>query len=81
MAKVGISFFEYQVRYDKGGSEMSFGMLGPQTSELQAFVKSGRVCRVRFGLGAQKIASMNFFGVPFPVWCLPESIDAHGVCH
>lgn len=24
----GISFFEYQVRYDKGGSEMSFGMFG-----------------------------------------------------
>eukprot|EP00437_Effrenium_voratum_P004966 CAMPEP_0181426298 /NCGR_PEP_ID=MMETSP1110-20121109/15591_1 /TAXON_ID=174948 /ORGANISM="Symbiodinium sp., Strain CCMP421" /LENGTH=693 /DNA_ID=CAMNT_0023549489 /DNA_START=33 /DNA_END=2114 /DNA_ORIENTATION=+ len=51
---VGISFFEYQVRYDKGGSEMSFGM---------------------FGLGAQKIASMNFFGVPFPVWCLTEVAD------
>lgn len=25
---VGISFFEFQVRYDKGGAEMSFGMFG-----------------------------------------------------
>ncbi|CAE7945331.1 TDP1 [Symbiodinium sp. KB8] len=50
----GISFFEYQVRYDKGGSEMEFGM---------------------FGLGVQKIASMDFFGTSFPVWCLTEVAD------
>ncbi|CAE7413481.1 TDP1 [Symbiodinium pilosum] len=50
----GVSFFEFQVRYDKGGSEMEFGM---------------------FGLGVQKIASMNFFGVEFPVWCLTEIAD------
>jgi len=51
---VGVSFFEYQVRYDKGGSEMEFGM---------------------FGLGVQKIASMDFFGTSFPVWCLTEVAD------
>jgi len=25
---LGISFFEFQVRYDKGGSEMAFGLFG-----------------------------------------------------
>ena len=30
--QVGISFFEFQVRYDKGGSEMDFGMCVSQTS-------------------------------------------------
>merc|ERR1712012_1250071 len=25
---LGISFFEFQIRYDKGGGEMSFGMFG-----------------------------------------------------
>lgn len=28
----GVSFFEYQVRYDKGGSEMDFGMFGLRTN-------------------------------------------------
>lgn len=51
---VGISFFEFQVRYDKGGSEMDFGM---------------------FGLGQQKITTMDFFGVEFPVWCLMKMQD------
>ena len=27
MNEVGVSFFEFQVRYDKGGTEMDFGML------------------------------------------------------
>ena len=29
-AKAGVSFFEFQVRYDKGGSEMEFGMCRAQ---------------------------------------------------
>lgn len=32
----GISFFEFQVRYDKGGSEMDFGMFGLSESESVA---------------------------------------------
>jgi hypothetical protein len=33
----GINFFEFQVRYDKGGAEMSFGMLGLGSQELGSF--------------------------------------------
>lgn len=33
----GISFFEFQVRYDKGGAEMSFGMFGLGDQALDDF--------------------------------------------
>mmetsp|Transcript_7835 Transcript_7835/g.22494 ORF Transcript_7835/g.22494 Transcript_7835/m.22494 type:complete len:1069 (-) Transcript_7835:99-3305(-) len=39
---MGISFFEFQVRYDKGGSEMSFGMFGLEAREVKdMWIKSG----------------------------------------
>jgi len=37
----GISFFEFQVRYDKGGAEMSFGMFGLGDRELGKFAIGG----------------------------------------
>lgn len=32
---MGIMFFEFQVRYDKGGSEMSFGMFGLDSRHIR----------------------------------------------
>ena len=64
--EVGVSFFEFQVRYDKGGSEMLFGMSA--TSKLLAALSG-----LRFGLGAQEITTMRFFGVEFPVWPPPRA--------
>jgi len=37
----GISFFEFQVRYDKGGKEMSFGMFGLGDEEVDRFSSFG----------------------------------------
>lgn len=34
---IGVSFFEYQVRYDKGGSEMTFGMFGLEERSVADF--------------------------------------------
>ena len=33
----GVSFFEFQVRYDKGGSEMAFGLFGLGDFKLETF--------------------------------------------
>jgi len=38
----GISFFEFQVRYDKGGSEMSFGMFGLKEKSVTDLEIKGR---------------------------------------
>lgn len=52
----GISFFEFQVRYDKGGAEMSFGIFGLGDKALSQVT-----------LGAPAAATGQG---TFPVWCL-----------
>jgi len=43
----GLSFFEFQVRYDKGGSEMAFGMFGLGDYVIDTIEIRNRVFKVR----------------------------------
>lgn len=55
----GISFFEFQVRYDKGGHEMDFGMFGLGNTKLGSIT-----------LDAQEEKHQEY-----DVWCLTQQED------
>jgi len=61
----GISFFEFQVRYDKGGSEMKFGIFG-----------LGEEAISQVAIGAP--TAMTGAGA-YPVWCLHQMLEPNRV--
>lgn len=80
----GISFFEYQVRYDKGGSELQFGLFGLESNysfgsfdlggaEFQSWCLTPVLDEVlQTPVASQVTTAFGGLGVDYSTLCIPD---------